>query len=332
MSKPTSTVETVAIADLGNDIQLTYSVSGFVYTFNKLQLKMKQTDKFIFITNGDGFENSFANQVLRLDYAEVSAPTGLTSNDDLFTEIQSMVSGVSLGGSSGASGDGVYSSGSQSFTATPTVGANTVTITGYPYTFDETHVLSVTKYSSAGVKETLNMSQVTVSGGVITLVSEDNFVTGDTVKVYLEGPYRSYDQAGDQDVTFVTNQDSEKWTSPEHLVDISAQGAADLRYVIPMRGYKDLCPHWKFSNSNVGDTITMTIWSTNNADADDSADTDWVERTTDWLTKTLTVTNGTIEFMEEIENINALKVMIKLVVVSAAATNAADIYITKKAL
>jgi hypothetical protein len=143
---------------------------------------------------------------------------------------------------------------------------------------------------------------------------------------------RAYDEAGDQDVVFVTNQDSEKWTSPEHLVSFSAQGAATLRYVIPMRGYKDLCPHWKFSNSNAGDTITMTIWSTNNSAADDSSDDNWVDRSGDWLSKTLTINNGSIEFMEEIKDINALKVMIKLVVASAGDTNAADIFITKKAL
>ena len=93
--------EQVAIVDLGNDIQLTYSVSGFVYTLNKLQLRVKQTDKFVFITNADGFNNSPDNQVLRLDYLMVSSPV-YASNDELYTGLIAMAGGVSLGGGASA--------------------------------------------------------------------------------------------------------------------------------------------------------------------------------------------------------------------------------------
>jgi hypothetical protein len=99
-----------------------------------------------------------------------------------------------------------------------------------------------------------------------------------------------------------------------------------------MEGYKDLSLHWKIANSNAGDTITLTLWATNNAAADDSADTDWVDVTSDFLTKTLTVTNGTVEQYEQVENIFPLKLMVKVVTASAGATNAIDLYIKKKAL
>jgi hypothetical protein len=333
MGTSTQSVETVTIVDLGNDIQITYSVSGYVYTLNKLSLKVKQTDKFVYITNGDGFNNLPSNQVIPLHYTTVSSPV-YASNDLLFDGLMGFVSSVSLGGGgAGGGGNNTWTS-FQDFNATPTVGTKNITITGSNFPIEDGHVAlgSVVKIDSAGNKETLNISQVTVSGGVITLPKIDDFVAGDTVDVALFAGDKAYNEALDANVVVVLNQDSEKWTSPEHLVDISAQAAATLYYVVPMEGYKDLSTHWKFSNSNAGDTITMTLWATNNADADGTAVTDWVDITGDYLTKTLTVTNGTIEFAEVLENLFFLKVMVRLVVVSAGATNAADIYIKKKAL
>jgi hypothetical protein len=333
MGTSTQVVETIAIVDLGNDIQITYSESGYVYTFNKLQLKMKQTDKLVYITNADGFINTYDNQVIPLDYTLVSVPAGLTSPGDLFDAISGMVSGVSLGGGASAGGGAsVWSTKQGHFTAVITASTKNITVTGLPWTLEAQNVAIVEKFDSAGDKSTLKLTNVVVSGGVITLGDEDDFASGDVVSVTLIGPDKAYDEGGDQGLTFVTNPDSEKWTSPEHLVDISAQAAGTLRYVIPMEGFKDLSMHWKFSNSNAGDTVTMTLWATNNADADDSADTDWVDVSGDYLSKTLTVTNGTIEFAEVLDNLFFLKAMVKLVVASVGDTNAADIYIKKKAL
>lgn len=322
---PTKSVETVAIVDLGNDIQLTYSVSGFVYTFNKLQLKTKQTDKFVYITNGDGFENSFSNQVLRLHYTEVSAPSGLTSNGDLFDAIAGMVSGVSLGSSGGGGSDNIYSNASGDFVATPTVGAKTITITGLPYTLTAIQVAggSLKKINAAGEVSTLNMSSVAVSGGVITLAGEDNFETGDQILASLAGPDKAYDEALDSDITTVLNPDYEKWTSQELLIDLAVDAETN-RFVIPMEGYKDLSTHRKIT---AGGTVDITLWGTNNPDADDTADTDWVDITADYFAK---ATSGTSEVAEVSENIFFMKLMIK--VVTTGTTNLIDVYIKKKAL
>lgn len=333
MGTSTQSVETVAIVDLGNDIQFTYSVSGYVYTLNKLSLRIKQTDKWVFITNADGFNNSPDNQVLKLDYTMVSSPV-YASNDLLYAGLIALAGGVALGGGGASAGGGasVWSTKQGDFTATTTASTTNITVTGLPWTLEAQNVAIVEKFDSSGNKSTLDLGNVVVSGGVITLGDEDNFAAGDTVSVTLIGPDKAYDEAVDAQSTFVINQDSEKWTSPEHLVDISAQAAATLRYVIPMEGYKDLSMHWLFTNSNAGDTITMTLWATNNAAADDTADTNWVDVTGDLLTKTLTVTNGTIQFIEVLKEAFYLKLMVKLVVVSAGATNAADIYIKKKSL
>ena len=332
-TKPT---ETVAIVDLGNDIQLTYSVSGYIYTFNKLSLKIKNTGSECWLSNSIGFHLNQDNHVIKLDYTMVSSPS-YASNAALYAGLVGMVGSVSLGGGGGTGGgNNTWSNAQGDFTATVTAGTKNITIAGLSWTPDDINVVAgqIKKVGSTGDVEDLRLSNVTVSGGVITLGDEDDFASGDSVLVTLVGPDKGYDQSGDQQLNFVTNQDSEKWTSPEHLVDISTQAADTLRYVIPMEGFKDLSAHWKFSNSDAGDTITMTLWATNNADADDSADDDWVDVTADYLSKTLTVTNGTIEFAEVLENLFFLKVMVKLVVASTstADTNAADIYIKKKAL
>jgi len=331
---PTKPVETVAIVDLGNDIQLTYSISGYVYTFNKLSLKIKNTGSECWISNSIGFHLNQDNHVLKLTYDKVSSPV-YASNAELYAGLIGMIGSVSLGGGGASAGGGasVWSTKQGDFTASVTASTKNITITGLPWTLAAENVAIVELFDSTGDKSTLDLTNVVVSGGVITLGDIDDFASGDTVSVTLIGPDKGYDEDGDQALSFVTNQDSEKYTSPEHLVDISSQAAATLRYVIPMEGYKDLSMHWKFSNSDAGDTVTMTLFGTNNSAADDSADDDWVNITSDYLSKTLTVTNGTIEFAEVLENIFFLKVMVKLEVASTstANTNAADIYIKKKA-
>jgi len=322
MGTSTNPVETVAIVDLGNDIQFTYSVSGIVYTLNKLSLRLKQTSKAVYITNADGFNNSPDNQVLPITHDMVSTPT-FASNDELFAGLLSMSSGVALGSSgAGGGGNNTWTSG-QDFTATPTTGTSNITLTGLSWTPGAENIASVTKYSATGDKETLNTSNVVVSGGVVTLGNEDDFEAGDTVSVTLIGPDKGYDQAGDQFLNFVTNQDSEKWTSPEHLIDLAVDAETNY-FVIPMEGYKDLSAHWKFT---AGGTVVMTLWGTNNADADDSAVTDWVDISGDYLTKTL---SGTTEQIEVLENLFFLKVMVRIV--TTGTTNLADMYIKKKAL
>lgn len=323
---------TFVITDLGNDIQV--AITGSVhsvttkYTFNKLTMRVKQSQHFVIITNSESFNQGKENKVLEMDYTKVTTPT-YASNDDLYNGLLGMISGVSVGASGGGGGgDNSYSNvNNEDFTATPTVGTTNITIAGLgAFTLERANISSIEKFSSAGVKETLNVSAATVSGGVITLTNEDDFVSGDTVRVFLTGPKKAYDEGVDSDVVTVINPDSEKWTSVEHLVDF-ADDATTVYYVIPMEGFKDLSKHWKFTGGGV---VTMTLWGTNNPAADDTAVTDWVDITGDFLSKTLTVSAGTIEFAEVLENLFFLKVMVRLV--TTGTTNIADIYIKKKAI
>ena len=330
-------VVTVVMEDLGNSLQFTLA-NGDIFVLNKLniQTKYKADTGDVFLTDAGGFVDSGLNKTMRLPNGEVGSTMGGTPDyadgATLFDALMTSIGSVSLGGGgAGGGGNNTWSNTQGNFTATPTVGANTITITGLPFTLEDGHVAlgSIKKISSAGAISNISLTALTVSGNVITITDADNFVSGDTVEVVLFGQDKSWDQALDSDIVTVLNQDSEKWTSPEHLVELSAQGADTLRYVIPMEGYKQLSMHYKLSNSNAGDTITMTLWATNNADADDSADTDWVDVTATYLAGTLSVNNATAEEWEQINDIIPLKLMVKFVIVSAAATNAVDVYIKK---
>jgi hypothetical protein len=312
----------VIIADIGNDIQFTFS-SGDVYTLNKLSLKSKLANGKVYFTNADGFVQTADNKVIELTYADVSSPV-YASNSELLNGVLGMAGSVALGSSGGGGGgNNTWSSASGDFTATATAGTKTITISGLSWTPGWENILSATKQAADGTVSALNTSSITVSGGVVTLANEDDFELGDTVSLTLIGPDKGYDESGDQSLAFVTNQDSEKWTSVEHLIDLAVD-ADTYRYVIPMEGFKDLSMHWKFT---AGGTVTMTLWATNNSDADDSADTDWVDVSGDYLTKTLT---GSVEQAEVVENIFFQKLMVKIV--TTGSTNVVDVYIKKKAL
>jgi len=333
---------TIAMTDLGNSLQFEVTATNGtnIFILNKLNMQVKQDSNYIYITDAGGFIDSALNKTIRLKFDEVGLTIGgatlYADNDAMLTAIVALVGTVSLGGGggggAGGGGNNTWSNAQGDFTATPTTGTKTITITGLPFTLEAMHIAEVKKYASDGTVSTLALTNVTVSGGVITLADEDDFVAGDVVRVSLFAQDKAYDEGNDNQLTYVVNPDSAKWTSSEQLVDLSAQAAATLRYVIPMEGFKDLSMHWLFSNSNAGDSITMTLWATNNPAAGDTADTNWVDISGDYLTKTLTVNNGTIEFWEMIENINPVKLMVKLVIVSAGATNAVDIFIKKKAL
>jgi hypothetical protein len=203
----------VIIADIGNDIQFTFS-SGDVYTLNKLSLKSKLANGKVYFTNADGFVQTADNKVIELTYADVSSPV-YASNSELLNGVLGMAGSVALGSSGGGGGgNNTWSSASGDFTATATAGTKTITISGLSWTPGWENVLSATKQAADGTVSALNTSSITVSGGVVTLANEDDFESGDTVSLTLIGPDKGYDEAGDQSLAFVTNQDSEKWTSP----------------------------------------------------------------------------------------------------------------------
>lgn len=331
MGTSTQPIETVVIVDLGNDIQLTYSVSGYQYTLNKLQLRVKQTDKWVFITNADGFNNSPDNQVIKLDYKIVSSPS-YSDNDELFAGIIGMIGGVSLGGGASAGGGAsVWSTKQGDFSAVITDSTKNITVTGLPWTLEAQNVAIVEKWDSSGDKSTLKLSNVVVSGGVITLGDEDDFATGDVVAVTLIGPDKAYDEGGDQGMVFVTNQDSEKWTSVEHLVELSGQGSVDNIYVIPFDGFRKISIHAQLATTNVGDSTTLSVWASNNPDAGDSGITDWVDVSSLFPNISATANNTTVNHIDFVDTaIIPQKLMVRIEMSTGGSnTNTADVYIKK---
>jgi len=134
---------TIAITDLGNDLQFTLS-DGKVITLNKLNLRIKQDSDFVYVTNGDGFINSALNQVIKLSSDIVTSPV-YADNAALLTGLIGLAGSVSLGGGSagaGGGGNNTWSNAQGDFNATPTVGANTITITGLPFTLEDIHVVA----------------------------------------------------------------------------------------------------------------------------------------------------------------------------------------------
>ena len=232
-------------------------------------------------------------------------------------------------------GSSTYSTAQGDFTATTTTGTTNITITGLPFTLEAKHVVNgaIKRIDSSGVVTAVDTGTVSVSGGVITLSEADNFAAGDTVVVSLTGPDKAYDEALDANIVYVLNPDYANYTSAEHLVDVSAVGdAVTSRYVIPMEGYKHLSMHIKLATTNAGDTITLTVFATNNSDADDSADTDWVDVSTTILgAANKSANNSTTEEIYFVDTaLIPLKFMVKTVTVSGGTnTNAADVYIKK---
>lgn len=123
-------------------------------------------------------------------------------------------------------GSSTYSTSQGDFTAVPTVGANTITLSALPFTLKAEHVVngSIRKISSTGEVTILDTNPVSVSGNVITLSDEDNFVSGDTVTVSITGPDKAYDVALDAVRSFVINQPYDHYTSVEHIINESDLG------------------------------------------------------------------------------------------------------------
>ncbi len=260
---------TVVITDLGNSVQFTLA-NGNEFVLNKINMQIKQAKDAIYITDANGFVDSALNKVIKLTVDTVGDTIGgdptYTDLGDLFDAINGVISSISLGGGGGAGGgNNTWSVAQGDLVATPTVGTTNITVTGLSWTFSAENVIEgvVKKVDASGDVSTLKTTNVSVSGGVITLGDEDVFATGDVISLTLVGPDKAYNEGTDAAISEVSNPDSAKWTSPEHLIDLAVDAETN-RFVIPMEGYKDLSTHRKIT---AGGTVVITLWGTNNADA-----------------------------------------------------------------
>lgn len=85
----------VIITDLGNDIQFDFSdvspAITSVYTLNKINMRLKQDDNNVYITNANGFVQSPDSKIITLKASEVTSPI-YADNDALFAGLLGLVS------------------------------------------------------------------------------------------------------------------------------------------------------------------------------------------------------------------------------------------------
>lgn len=209
---------------------------------------------------------------------------------------------TSLGGGSGGAGGGsiVYVNAAGDFTATPTDAAQTITITGLPFTLEAKHVMggSIKKNTSGAVTD-VDITSVSVSAGVITLANmEGTFATGDELYVTLIGPDKWYDRAQDSAKQLVQNPEWAHYIDPEHIIDDS-NATIDQHYSpeIFMSGYRNMAIQLTGTSSTAG--VTFKIYGTLNtaaatpADGDAAPSSDWIDMSTDIFGAATVVLNGT---------------------------------------
>lgn len=194
---------------------------------------------------------------------------------------------VSGGAGSGGGGSSTYSNASGDFTATPTVDAKTITISGLPFTLEDKHVVfgSIKKIDSSGNVSSVLTTNVSVSAGVITLSDADNFVTGDSVVVTLIGPDKAYDSTLDVDKVSVSNPDFAHYTTVENIISATNDAVANYYYSpeIFMDGYQNLAI--QLTGSTGGSGVVFKIYATLNSSAStptaaSAPSADWIDVST----------------------------------------------------
>jgi hypothetical protein len=156
-----------------------------------------------------------------------------------------------------------YSNVAGDFTATPTVGAKTIAITGISFTPLATNIASVIKITSAGVASVVPLTSVVISGTyTLTLADADNFATGDIVRVSIYGPARSYDATQDVQKTLMQNPVWGRYTDSESYTSLVATDATTYveGAVIDVRGYNVLNLYYSKTLSSADNNYLRVIY------------------------------------------------------------------------
>lgn len=128
---------------------------------------------------------------------------------------------------------------------------------------------------------------------------------------------------------------TDNYTVSEEVVSHSDKGNGTIsRIIIPFEGFKYISTHVKIVSGSALDTVTVTLWGTNNTDATDSSDDYWVDITEDeWRTSAIVVNNSSFEHIYIIDLPLVLnRLMIKIVYAYSggiAADNSVDIFVKK---
>ncbi len=239
---------------------------------------------------------------------------------------------VSTGG--GGGGDATYRS-PEDFTVAYT-SAETITLSGLPYTPTTVQFVSVKVQVSADKAVTYSPtgSAFSYAAGVLT-VAGATFAATDEYVVTVIGPDKAYTAVTTSNRNTETDPLSAQHT-PVCLVDTTNISAATHYYPSAtggtMDGYKDISATGKFIDAD--GTLTLTLEVSNDEDAA-TADFNAIkfhddDSLVDAEVASLTVTNGTLLITASKANLNYRRY--RWVVVASGATNTVILYERKKAL
>ena len=196
------------------------------------------------------------------------------------------LSGAASSSSSAAIGsDGVYlakPAGANGDAVSAFATATTLTVTGLPFTFAATDIVSIRQVPNAGgenIQDTLftDVADFSVSGTTIT-VANAAFVATDVFIVGFTNGIRSYDSSTDSkkgfEVSPIWNQHVE-----ETIVDVTNETDGTNNYFVDMDGYNSL--NLQLVISGGSGTMTVTIEASAQDDGTAAASVTYVDVTND---------------------------------------------------
>jgi hypothetical protein len=243
---------------------------------------------------------------------------------------------ASSGGGGAGGGASTYSTAQEDMTVAVNPGTSTFTIspTRFPVTIEPDHIISggfcKVKLASTGNTEDCDLTNVDVSGTVVTLADQAVFATGDQIFLKLEGPLKHDDPNQDAEKSIVYNPDYAHYTDPENwsLTDVTGI----QRTVVNMSSFRHM--NFQYSYSQTGaQTATMKAYKSNVASADTTTLTNWIDCSTGLLGSATIVlaSTGSFEGYGQTGPVSPLKYMLEIDI-TAAGTGvdmASDVYIRK---
>lgn len=228
------------------------------------------------------------------------------------------------------------------FTVTYT-SASTVTLTGLPFTLSTAAQIVYVKVrnSSTNVTKTYingaNNYAFAHSSGVVTAYLSGSatsiFTSNDMYEMGINGPKKTYDSS--LDVAKVINQSPDRLSYvADSILDTTNIAAATNYYPsstgMSMDGYKDMSLTGKFIDAD--GTMTLTVEVTND---EDTTNGDWIQiygydSKNNTTANSWSVTNGTLTFAVDFDNLNYSYYRIKMV--NDGATNTGIIKMRRKSL
>ena len=258
-------------------------------------LKVDFAEGYLYAADGDAvtFNHAWAQRA-SYTYSPIvkgSVDFDFAKANNSFSALVSIDSLTSLTSSTAAAStrQADYVVGSWDGTVTYT-SSTTLTLSGsYPSITSDAQVVYVHVTNGTTSKtyvSGVNGISLTHSGGVITLsgaVESTPFASGAHYEVGLRAKPVGYDIGLDAVKTVEQATIEFKWTDPEMVIDEADQDSGDVtRSVVDIlgSGYKFASFNYELYSASTADTVTLTVWATNNTDADNTADTDWEDVST----------------------------------------------------